>query len=150
MRTWYFPWRSTYSPMLHPPSTSHWVARHPRAAGRTRIIDSPNHSSRLSTPDTVSSNPSSIPVIPPTTLCMCIFLGFKSQLTYPLVRLKPFWRHTHRSLVTGTFYASSLHRSTFIVAGLRFDKPIADLSALGVESCIGIVVLLPESLPAGR
>ncbi|KAF8258445.1 hypothetical protein EI94DRAFT_1707993 [Lactarius quietus] len=43
--------------------------------------------------------------------------------------------------VTGTSYASSLHpirRSTFIAAGLCFDKPIADLSALGVESRIGI------------
>lgn len=75
---------------------------------------------------------------------------FENQLTYPTVRPKPFWRNTHRSAVTGTFYASSLHpirRSTFIAAGLRFDNPVADLSALGVESRIGIVVLLPASLP---
>jgi hypothetical protein len=121
-----------------------------RPSSRTRTIDSPNHSSRLSSPDIVSSIPSSIPVVPPTILCMCIFPGFESRLTYPSVRPKPFWRHTRRSAVTGTFYASSLHpirRSTFIAAGLRFDKPIADLSALGVESRIGIVVLLPDSLP---
>jgi hypothetical protein len=71
-------------------------------------------------------------------------------LTTSKVRPKPFWRNTQRSAVTGTFYASSLHlirRSTFVAAGLRFDKPVADLSALGVESRIGIVVLLPDSLP---
>jgi len=69
---------------------------------------------------------------------------------FSLVRPKPFWRHTPRSAVTGTFYASSLHpirRSTFIAAGLQFDRPVADLSALGVESRVGIVVLLPDPLP---
>ncbi|KAI0251677.1 hypothetical protein BJV78DRAFT_1275274 [Lactifluus subvellereus] len=104
-------------------------------SGRTRTIDSPIRSSpRVKTPDTASGRHSSIPVRPPTTL----------------FRPKPFWRNTRRSAVTGTSYASSLHlirRSTFIAAGLPFDKPIADLSALGVESRIGIVVLLPDSIP---
>ncbi|KAI0300004.1 hypothetical protein B0F90DRAFT_1817807 [Multifurca ochricompacta] len=106
-----------------------------RSSGRNRSINSSDHSSRSKTPDPVYCRPNSIPILdrPPTTL----------------FRPKPFWRNTLRSAVSGTFYASSLHpirRSTFIAAGLRFDKPIADLSALGVESRIGIVVLLPDSL----
>jgi hypothetical protein len=84
---------------------------------------------------------------------MCVYrplLESNICLTFfpPLVRPKPFWRNTRRSAVTGTFYGSSLHpirRSTFIAAGLPFDKPVADLSALGVESRVGIVVLLPDS-----
>jgi hypothetical protein len=52
---------------------------------------------------------------------------------------------THVLLLPG----SSLHlirRSTFIAAVIRFEKPVADLSALGVER-IGIVVLLSDSIP---
>jgi len=71
------------------------------------------------------------------------------MLTISQVRPKPFWRNTTRSAVARTFYALShlIRRSTFIAAGLRFDKPVADLSALGVESRVGIVVLLPDSIP---
>ncbi|KAI9449284.1 hypothetical protein BJY52DRAFT_1187638 [Lactarius psammicola] len=105
----------------------------------TRSIRSPNYSSlHPKSPESLArptGRSSTLTIIrPPTTL----------------FRPKPFWRNTCRSAVTGTSYASSLHpirRSTFIAAGLRFDKPIADLSALGVESRIGIVVLLPDSLP---
>ncbi|KAI0274173.1 hypothetical protein BGY98DRAFT_1099159 [Russula aff. rugulosa BPL654] len=93
-------------------------------------------SPRPKSPDPASGRCSSIPIVvrPPTTL----------------FRPTPFWRNTTRSAVNGTFYASSHHlirRSTFIAAGLRFDKPVADLSALGVESRIGFVVLLPDSIP---
>lgn len=105
----------------------------------TRSIRSPDYSSfQPKSPESVprpSRRSSTLIVAPPPTT---------------LFRPKPFWRNTCRSAVTGTFYASSLHpirRSTFIAAGLRFDKPIADLSALGVESRIGIVVLLPDTLP---
>ncbi|KAH9995287.1 hypothetical protein BJV77DRAFT_1059733 [Russula vinacea] len=119
---------------------SHRVTRtRPSSAppGKSRTISPHDHfPSRPKSPDFVSGSHSSIPIVvrPETTL----------------FRPKPFWRNTPRSAVSGTFYASSLHlirRSTFIAAGLRFDKPIADLSALGVESRIGIVVLLPDSPP---
>ncbi|KAK0200268.1 hypothetical protein DFS33DRAFT_1387476 [Desarmillaria ectypa] len=55
----------------------------------------------------------------------------------PLHRPTTFWRHTTRSGVTSSSYSPSTHlirRSTFIAAGLKFDKPVCDLSALGVES----------------
>ncbi|KAK0452937.1 uncharacterized protein EV420DRAFT_1481931 [Desarmillaria tabescens] len=57
----------------------------------------------------------------------------------PLHRPTTFWRHTTRSGVTSSSYSPSTHlirRSTFIAAGLKFDKPVCDLSALGVESRI--------------
>jgi hypothetical protein len=55
----------------------------------------------------------------------------------PLHRPTTFWRHTPRSGVTASSYSPSSHlvrRSTFVAAGLPFDRPMADLSALGVES----------------
>ncbi|ESK88627.1 hypothetical protein Moror_3081 [Moniliophthora roreri MCA 2997] len=55
----------------------------------------------------------------------------------PLHRPTTFWRRTPRSGVTSSSYSPSSHlirRSTFVAAGLPFDKPMADLSALGVES----------------
>ena len=100
-----------------------------------------------------SGRRSHIPMVfrPPTILCMRIVSRIPSViLTISQVRPKPFWRNTTRSAIAGTFYASSHHlirRSSFIAAGLRFDKPVADLSALGVESRVGIVVLLPDSIP---
>jgi hypothetical protein len=48
-----------------------------------------------------------------------------------------FWRRNPRSGVTASSYSPSSHlirRSTFVAAGLPFDRPMADLSALGVES----------------
>ncbi|KAL0563548.1 hypothetical protein V5O48_018518 [Marasmius crinis-equi] len=54
----------------------------------------------------------------------------------PLHRPTTFWRRTPRSGVTSSSYSPASHlirRSTFIAAGLPFDKPMADLSALGVE-----------------
>ncbi|KAJ3486146.1 hypothetical protein NLI96_g4452 [Meripilus lineatus] len=64
----------------------------------------------------------------------------------PLFRPTTFWRNTRRSGVTGASYSPSSHlirRSTFIAAGLSLDKPVADLSALCVESRL----LIPLSLP---
>ncbi|KAF9074224.1 hypothetical protein BDP27DRAFT_1359733 [Rhodocollybia butyracea] len=58
----------------------------------------------------------------------------------PLHRPTTFWRHTPRSGVTSSSYSPSSHlvrRSTFVAAGLSFDRPMADLSALGVESRVG-------------
>lgn len=65
----------------------------------------------------------------------------------PLLRPAPFWRHTTRSGVTSPVYSPSSHlirRSTFIAAGLAFDRPCHDLSAFCVESRIGFVVLQPD------
>ncbi|KAI0065077.1 hypothetical protein BV25DRAFT_1868870 [Artomyces pyxidatus] len=67
----------------------------------------------------------------------------------PLLRPRTFWRHTARSGVTSFSYSPSSHlvrRSTFVAAGLDFDRPFADLSAFGVESRINILVLPPKSL----
>ncbi|KAG6916358.1 hypothetical protein DXG01_007194 [Tephrocybe rancida] len=55
----------------------------------------------------------------------------------PLLRPTTFWRKTRRSGVSGPSYSPSSHlirRSTFIAAGLAFDSPVHDLSALCVES----------------
>ncbi|KAJ3751483.1 hypothetical protein DFH05DRAFT_1570409 [Lentinula detonsa] len=55
----------------------------------------------------------------------------------PLHRPTTFWRRTPRSGVTASSYSPASHlirRSTFIAAGLPFEKPVADISALGVES----------------
>ncbi|KAJ3531115.1 hypothetical protein NM688_g7617 [Phlebia brevispora] len=60
----------------------------------------------------------------------------------PLFRPTTFWRNTKRSGVTGASYSPSsylIRRSTFIAAGLPFDKPSADLSAFCVESRVGVV-----------
>ncbi|TFK22502.1 hypothetical protein FA15DRAFT_706314 [Coprinopsis marcescibilis] len=65
----------------------------------------------------------------------------------PLFRPTTFWRKTHRSGVTSASYSPSSHlvrRSTYIAAGLTFDAPVYDLSALGVESRVGILVIPPE------
>ncbi|KAF7305467.1 hypothetical protein HMN09_00799400 [Mycena chlorophos] len=57
----------------------------------------------------------------------------------PLLRPTTFWRRAHRSGVAAASYSPASHlirRSTFIAAGLAFDAPMHDLSALGVESRI--------------
>ncbi|KAF5391188.1 hypothetical protein D9757_003149 [Collybiopsis confluens] len=57
----------------------------------------------------------------------------------PLHRPTTFWRRNPRSGVTASSYSPSSHlirRSTFVAAGLPFDRPMADISALGVESRI--------------
>ncbi|KAJ3810353.1 hypothetical protein EV368DRAFT_80683 [Lentinula lateritia] len=57
----------------------------------------------------------------------------------PLHRPTTFWRRTPRSGVTASSYSPSSHlirRSTFVAAGLPFESPMADISALGVESRI--------------
>ncbi|KAF7290689.1 hypothetical protein MIND_01309200 [Mycena indigotica] len=57
----------------------------------------------------------------------------------PLLRPTTFWRRAHRSGVAAASYSPASHlirRSTFIAAGLQFDAPVHDLSALGVESRI--------------
>lgn len=63
------------------------------------------------------------------------------------VRPTTFWRNTTRSGVTGASYSPSFHlirRSTFIAAGLSLDYPVADQSAFGVESRIGVIHLPPD------
>ncbi|KAN0133546.1 hypothetical protein V8E53_008714 [Lactarius tabidus] len=120
----------------------------PPAPSSTPRKPSPENTNSIRSPDY-----SSLPPKSPESLTSLCRRGSSLTVVRPqttLFRPRPFWRNTCRSAVTGTFYASSLHlvrRSTFIAAGLRFDKPIADLSALGVESRIGIVVLLPDILP---
>ncbi|KAJ3865319.1 hypothetical protein EV359DRAFT_63251 [Lentinula novae-zelandiae] len=60
-------------------------------------------------------------------------------LPYVLDRPTTFWRRTPRSGVTASSYSPSSHlirRSTFVAAGLPFESPMADISALGVESRI--------------
>ncbi|KAJ7641643.1 hypothetical protein FB45DRAFT_360390 [Roridomyces roridus] len=55
----------------------------------------------------------------------------------PLLRPTTFWRRAHRSGVAAATYSPSSHlirRSTYIAAGLQFDTPIHDLSALAVET----------------
>ncbi|KAF5319458.1 hypothetical protein D9619_008469 [Psilocybe cf. subviscida] len=64
----------------------------------------------------------------------------------PLLRPTTFWRKTRRSGVTGASYSPSSHlirRSTYIAAGLTFDAPVHDLSALCVESRVGFIVIPP-------
>ncbi|KAG5637501.1 hypothetical protein H0H81_004326 [Sphagnurus paluster] len=54
----------------------------------------------------------------------------------PLLRPTTFWRKTRRSGVSGPSYSPSSHlirRSTFIAAGLSFDAPVHDLSALDTD-----------------
>ncbi|KAF7760710.1 hypothetical protein Agabi119p4_10119 [Agaricus bisporus var. burnettii] len=89
------------------------------------------HPSTLSTPDRRSPPPPSFTtrggeLLPPPP---------------PLLRPTTFWRKTRRSGVTGASYSPSSHlirRSTYIAAGLQFDSPIHDLSALCVESRVGL------------
>ncbi|KAF7361522.1 hypothetical protein MSAN_01185800 [Mycena sanguinolenta] len=55
----------------------------------------------------------------------------------PLLRPTTFWRKAHRSGVASATYSPSAHlirRSTYIAAGLKFDAPMHDLSALCVET----------------
>ncbi|KAJ6552050.1 hypothetical protein DFH09DRAFT_601082 [Mycena vulgaris] len=55
----------------------------------------------------------------------------------PLLRPTTFWRRAHRSGVAAASYSPASHlirRSTYIAAGLAFDSPMHDLSALCVES----------------
>ncbi|KAH7906354.1 hypothetical protein BJ138DRAFT_1138016 [Hygrophoropsis aurantiaca] len=74
-----------------------------------------------------------------------------TQTTFPsrptTLRPTTFWRKTSRSGVTALSYSPASHlirRSTFIAAGLAHDKPYADLSALGVESRVALLVLGPD------
>ncbi|KIM43972.1 hypothetical protein M413DRAFT_372330 [Hebeloma cylindrosporum] len=65
----------------------------------------------------------------------------------PLLRPTTFWRKTRRSGVTGASYSPASHlirRSTYIAAGLAFDAPVHDLSALCVESRVGFIVIPPD------
>ncbi|KAF4565376.1 hypothetical protein EYR40_002627 [Pleurotus pulmonarius] len=67
----------------------------------------------------------------------------------PLLRPTTFWRKTRRSGVTGASYSPASHlvrRSTFIAAGLEFDAPGHDLSAFGVESRVGFILLPPNHI----
>lgn len=84
---------------------------------------------------------------PPPSLCKLVSVSRNLVSDVPLVRSTAFWRKTRRSGVTGASYSPSsfiIRRSTFIAAGLSLDKPRSDLSALGVESRISILVLGPD------
>ncbi|OCH92368.1 hypothetical protein OBBRIDRAFT_456269 [Obba rivulosa] len=75
-------------------------------------------------------------------------LGGLARPPPPLFRPKTFWRNTPRSGVTNASYSPSSHlirRSTFVAAGLPLDHPVADLSALCVESRVRVVFLPPET-----
>ncbi|GJE99676.1 hypothetical protein PsYK624_159470 [Phanerochaete sordida] len=66
----------------------------------------------------------------------------------PLFRPTTFWRNAKRSGVTGSSYSPGTYvvrRSTFLAAGLSLDNPVSDLSAFGVESRVGFVVLPPDT-----
>ncbi|KAH7100456.1 hypothetical protein BKA62DRAFT_706361 [Auriculariales sp. MPI-PUGE-AT-0066] len=54
-----------------------------------------------------------------------------------MLRPRPIWRTTPRSALSSPAYAPAAHlvrRSTFIAAGLDMKSPVADLSALAVET----------------
>lgn len=80
-------------------------------------------------------------VRPPPPLCALplislVFLSPRANLR-TLVRPTTFWRKAHRSGVAAATYSPSSHlirRSTYIAAGLPFESPMHDLSALCVES----------------
>jgi hypothetical protein len=84
---------------------------------------------------------------PPPLRQYPIFSLFFSYSILPLVdRPTTFWRKTQRSGVTSSSYSPSTHlirRSTFVAAGLPFEKPVYDVSAQSVES--RIVYELPSS-----
>lgn len=78
---------------------------------------------------------------------LILFAYFLITDPYLIVRPRTFWRKTKRSGVTGAFYSPASHlvrRSTFLAAGLSLDSPDADLSALGVESRVSVLVLGPD------
>ncbi|KAG2337387.1 hypothetical protein BDR05DRAFT_777468 [Suillus weaverae] len=95
------------------------------------------------------------PVKPPPQR---VFSTFTATSTYtrelsrpapPLFRPRTFWRKTKRSGVTGASYSPASHlvrRATFLAAGLSLDAPTADLSALGVESRVSVLVLGPDHI----
>ena len=93
-------------------------------------------------------------VRPPPPLCTfcCSIYSLQLELTLYisiLVRPTTFWRKTRRSGVTGASYSPASHlirRSTYIAAGLAFDAPIHDLSALCVESRVGFIVIPSDRL----
>ncbi|KAF8431178.1 hypothetical protein L210DRAFT_3560973 [Boletus edulis BED1] len=71
----------------------------------------------------------------------------RCELSRPLPSL---YECTKQSGAAGASYSPSSHLirwSTFIAAGLSLDKPEADLSALGVESRVQFIVLVPDYNP---
>ncbi|THV00414.1 hypothetical protein K435DRAFT_854761 [Dendrothele bispora CBS 962.96] len=81
-------------------------------------------SSALSSPSSSFSNPS---------WTLGLGKGNKPKGDRPTT----FWRHTPRSGVTSSSFSPSTHvvrRSTFVAAGIPFERPMYDMSALGVES----------------
>lgn len=85
---------------------------------------------------------------PPLCESSSVYL-FSGTNPYYTVRPRTFWRKTKRSGVTGASYSPASHlvrRSTFIAAGLSLDAPAADLSALGVESRVSVLVLGPDHI----
>ncbi|PPQ72708.1 hypothetical protein CVT24_012919 [Panaeolus cyanescens] len=70
----------------------------------------------------------------------------------PLFRPTTFWRNHPRSGVASASYSPSSHlirRATYLAAGLNFDAPVHDLSALCVESRVGSIVVKSDGEGAG-
>lgn len=137
-------------PSSAPPTTTRYTNRR----GSVDVFEQPVLSPR--TPRVRGANYARSPELikPPPPLCALLLpfviiplLSHAQCDAHATVRPKTFWRHTTRSGVTSSSYSPSSHlirRSTFIAAGLDLDRPRADLSALGVESRIGLVILPPS------
>jgi len=85
---------------------------------------------------------------PPPPLCES-FICSRTSVLITAVRPTTFWRKTKRSGVTGASYSPASHlvrRATFLAAGLSLDAPAADLSALGVESRVAVLVIGPDHI----
>lgn len=82
-----------------------------------------------------------------SSLFPSLFFWVQLVSTYYAVRPTTFWRKTRKSGVSGASYSPASHlvrRSTFLAAGLPFESPHHDLSALCVESRVGFIVVPPE------
>ena len=145
--------RSNYKrDSLRVPRPAEPASAPPERPSKVRTIDPYDRlSPRPISPDPASGRRSHIPSRSSSNHTMYVYRlsDPKCYVNDFQVGPKPFWRNTTRPAVAGTFYALShlIRRSTFIAAGLRFDKPVADLSALGVESRVGIVLLLLDTIP---
>lgn len=128
--------KSPHRRRRHRPTRSHSA---PPAPDRRRPPDSPP-------PLSFTTRGGELLPPPPPLCTFFFFFSFSHHLIF-VVRPTTFWRKTRRSGVTGASYSPSSHlirRSTYIAAGLQFDSPIHDLSALCVESRVGCIVIQPE------
>ncbi|KAF8122071.1 hypothetical protein EV363DRAFT_1588206 [Boletus edulis] len=96
--------------------------------------------------------PASAPPLTALPISSELSFSASSLVHFPHFMIRPttFWRKTKQSGAAGASYSPSSHLirwSTFIAAGLSLDKPEADLSALGVESRVQFIVLVPDYNP---